>query len=356
MSKEEADRALAVLGPAYERIAAAMYGLDSHPGSGFLRGSGLSGTTRAVAQDVQAVMTQLWAQFAALGQHLDTARSTGDLPARVALDADGLPLEGAGVTASQVTLTELAQRLETSTAKLAELLTDVDNSVSTLTDRLAALDKAPAGPLAAELDEVRRQVLADPLEVARGAHPAAERLRKLEADLAFARDEYPQRIAELRDTIGQVAAAEAEATQVYAVVRVKIADPGLPEVPASEPALRRRLSDVEKLGTAGNWGRLAGVLAALARDAAQAHEYAKRLRTAAGGLLDRRTELRGRLDAYRAKAARLGFGEHPELSDRHRAAYDLLFTSPCHLPAATRAVFRYQQALAGLIDRKETVT
>jgi hypothetical protein len=360
MSRDEADRALAVLGPAYDRIAAAMYGLDSHPGLGFLRGSTLAGTTREVAGDVQEVMTQLWAQFAALGQQLDTARSTGDLSERIGLDAGGLPLDGAGQPAQRVTLMELAQRLETSTAKLAELLTDVDHSVSTLTDRLAALTDALGGgagvaSLAAELAAVREQALADPLEVARGGHPVADRLDRLEADLAFARNEYPRRIAELRDTIGQVEAAEAEATKAYAVVRVKIADPGLPEVPASVPALRRRLSDVEEFGTAGDWGRLAAVLAALARDAGQAHEYAMRLRTAADGLLDRRTELRGRLDAYRAKAARLGFGEHPELSDRHREAYELLFTSPCELPAATRAVFRYQQVLAGLIDRKETV-
>jgi hypothetical protein len=175
-------------------------------------------------------------------------------------------------------------------------------------------------------------------------------------DLARVRDDHPQRIVELRDAVGQVVAGEAAATQSYAVVRAKIANPGLPEVPASAAALQARLSEGERIAQAGDWGRLAGVLAALAKDAAQARDYARRLRAAADGLLDRRTELRGRLAAYRAKAARLGFGEHPELSDRHRAAYDLLYTSPCDLPAATRAVFRYQQSLAGLIDRKETVT
>jgi hypothetical protein len=36
------------------------------------------------------------------------------------------------------------------------------------------------------------------------------------------------------------------------------------------------------------------------------------------------------------------------LSGRHRAAHDLLYTRPCDLPAATRAVHGYQQLLAAL--------
>jgi len=63
------------------------------------------------------------------------------------------------------------------------------------------------------------------------------------------------------------------------------------------------------------------------------------------GLFDRRAELRGRLEAYRVKAARIGFAEDPELEQRHQEAQDLLFTAPCDLAAATRALNRYQQAI-----------
>jgi hypothetical protein len=58
--------------------------------------------------------------------------------------------------------------------------------------------------------------------------------------------------------------------------------------------------------------------------------------------------LRGRLEAYRAKAARLGYAEHEELTAVHGRARELLYTAPCDLRAATRAVFAYQQALAAL--------
>ncbi|MGH3881629.1 MAG: hypothetical protein ACRDSK_31790, partial [Actinophytocola sp.] len=67
------------------------------------------------------------------------------------------------------------------------------------------------------------------------------------------------------------------------------------------------------------------------------------------GLLDRRAELRGRLEAYRVKAARLGYGEDLALEKLHLRAQELLFTAPCDLAAATRALNRYQQ---GLQDRE----
>jgi hypothetical protein len=65
-------------------------------------------------------------------------------------------------------------------------------------------------------------------------------------------------------------------------------------------------------------------------------------------LLDRRTELRGRLDAYKAMAGRLGYGEHSRLADLHRQARELLWTAPCDLAAATRAVASYQRAILAL--------
>jgi hypothetical protein len=95
--------------------------------------------------------------------------------------------------------------------------------------------------------------------------------------------------------------------------------------------------------------RLADELAGLERTIRQALARAEELRSAADGLLARRDELRGRLDAYRAKAARSGFAEDAALTDRYQSAYDLLYTAPCRLPAATQAVHAYQQSLNDLI-------
>src|SRR5262249_54872868 len=73
----------------------------------------------------------------------------------------------------------------------------------------------------------------------------------------------------------------------------------------------------------------------------------------AAALLGRRDELRGLLDAYRAKAARLGAAEDTELAARYRQASDLLWTAPCDLAAATAAVTHYQQAILALSERRQ---
>jgi hypothetical protein len=70
------------------------------------------------------------------------------------------------------------------------------------------------------------------------------------------------------------------------------------------------------------------------------------VRDTAAALLGRRRELRGRLDAYRVKAAQLRLTEDAEISARYQEAHDLLWTVPCDLRAATMALNRYQQAIA----------
>jgi hypothetical protein len=62
-----------------------------------------------------------------------------------------------------------------------------------------------------------------------------------------------------------------------------------------------------------------------------------------------RAELRGRLDAYKAKVARHGLAEDPFLIERYDAARRMLWSAPCDLRVAEQAVLRYQQAVAELL-------
>ena len=62
-------------------------------------------------------------------------------------------------------------------------------------------------------------------------------------------------------------------------------------------------------------------------------------------MLDRRNELRGRLDAYRVKMARLQLSEDPAIFDRFDHAQQLLSTAPCDLAAATAALADFQRML-----------
>jgi hypothetical protein len=60
----------------------------------------------------------------------------------------------------------------------------------------------------------------------------------------------------------------------------------------------------------------------------------------------------GLLDAYQAKAARLGAAEDPHLAARCAQARELLWTAPCDLTAVASAVNGYQQAVLAIGARQ----
>jgi hypothetical protein len=67
-----------------------------------------------------------------------------------------------------------------------------------------------------------------------------------------------------------------------------------------------------------------------------------------------RAELRGRLDAYKAKVARHGLAEDPFLIERYDAARRMLWSAPCDLRVAEQAVLRYQHAAAEQLSASRT--
>jgi hypothetical protein len=69
------------------------------------------------------------------------------------------------------------------------------------------------------------------------------------------------------------------------------------------------------------------------------------LAAAARGQLARRDQLRGLLEAYRAKVTSLGLAEDPELEARFGSAHDLLSVAPCDVEAAQHAVQDYLDAV-----------
>ena len=87
----------------------------------------------------------------------------------------------------------------------------------------------------------------------------------------------------------------------------------------------------------------------LARDLRQRgtrlRDEANRLQGRYGSDLATRDELRGRLDAYRAKARSVGRAEDLNLERLHREAKDLLYSAPCDLVQAHAAVTAYQRAI-----------
>src|SRR5207248_9280556 len=125
-------------------------------------------------------------------------------------------------------------------------------------------------------------------------------LRERVGALLGVRDGYPRRIAELRALVEQLGVAEQRLAEAYARVAGRIADTGLPPAPHAAAVLQARLPGLEPLHREQRWAQLADAATGLERAATRARQHADELRDAADGLLARRDELRGRLEAYRA--------------------------------------------------------
>jgi serine/threonine protein kinase len=132
-----------------------------------------------------------------------------------------------------------------------------------------------------------------------------------------------------------------------AAVRIAATPPPVPEL----PRLGDRVAALDGLRQAGQWTQLAAELDAIEQQAAAAAERSREAERTAVALVDRRDELRGLLDAYHARAARLGTG-HPDLDARYETARELAWSRPCDLAASADAVTGYQQAVLALSGRR----
>lgn len=390
MTREEVDRALQDLGAAHDRVAAALYALDTHPAHDFLRTTTLSGATKALWTVTRPQVDGAWARFGALHEVLDRARalrSSRSRPDRddlaalsellrdetMAIDADGMPVAPEAATATgRVSATILSDRLElacrdvlTTLAGVADAVTRVVDGLAELTAKVGAAraELAALGPvpsLAAEvarldtgLAEVRADALADPVGTGlrdnrvRALTTAVDALTGRLADLTQLHAALPAKLAALGRDLDTLATTEAAVGTANATAAVKIRDPHLPPAVDIEPDLRSRLAELDECSRDERWPRLAEALPELAAAVAAALADARGRHEFANGLLARRDELRGRLEAYRMMAVRRGRAEDEALSARYRQARSLLWTAPCDLPAATRAVAAYQHALSG---------
>ena len=133
-----------------------------------------------------------------------------------------------------------------------------------------------------------------------------------------------------------------------AAVRIAATLPPVPDL----PGLGDRVAALNGLRQAERWTQLAAELDAIEQQAAAAAERSRDTERTAVALVDRRDELRGLLDAYRARAARLGAIEDTDLEARYATARELLYSRPCDLAASADAVTGYQQAVLALSGRR----
>ncbi|MDH6135834.1 hypothetical protein P3T37_005251 [Kitasatospora sp. MAA4] len=228
------------------------------------------------------------------------------------------------------------------------------------------------GSLERELTALRAEVLTDPLALWRPARVPAQRgtdpgaattqgvvdterfdragraldgVRVELEQLLRLRDEADERLQQVADLLQRADATLVEARQARGEVLAKIAATEVPAVPGPLSALRERIHQAAELQQNGQWHRLAPLLDTLEEQAAKELTRARQSLGEVTAPLAVRAELRGRLDAYKAMAARLGVAEDPEVIERYEKARWLLWSAPCDLRAAAAAVARFQQAL-----------
>lgn len=396
MTRDGVDHALTKLRDERDRIGSALLDLENHQGYQLLKGTTLTGMTRERWESVQEQVTALWELFDAFRRQLDQAEEIRAQQTRpnterltrltwllagesVELTGKQIPLEKRsllGPSAERLTLNDVVTRMTRIYEKATEAVAAVDTVWSVLLSRLEAVEDAhrEAARLAAvlelndlELDrtgrrlaEVRTTVVSDPLTLTSGGAADTARLDELARELGpirtrledavRLRSEHGERLRSLGAAIDAVREAEDAARSTRDVVLVKIASPALPDLPDLAPVLADRLAALNALRDKGRWTELAGAAAELERSVEAALDQARTVQQTIAGLLERRDELRGRLEAYRAKAGRLGRSEDLELGRLYEQAKVLLWTAPCDLRQATVALAGYQKAITSPAD------
>ncbi|MEY9930952.1 hypothetical protein ABH926_005599 [Catenulispora sp. GP43] len=379
-------------------VSAGLLELDDHPGRRLLDGAQLSGATAQAWGKASAELAGLWTVFEAYQKVLDrvvamrggpkTRLGDRELAAMadlltgrsVALPRQAVPFERRGLldpasTQDLLTLDEAVESMTRTYDVVKRVAVDAENAWNRLLeplDELQARARAARGTadrvgvsadpvfdrlagIQAQTSDLRRRALSDPLGMVAGGTDTPARVARLLAELAgvqteldqalAARTEFDQRLAAVQDVIALIAGAEAEAERVRAEVREKITAPKLPPASAAAAHLRGKVDELLRERSGQSWTLLGRNLSALEKNSSVILENAQKRVGEIRAPLDRRDELRGLLEAYRARAARHGIAETPALTAAHGLARDLLWSAPCDLRGAEAAVRHYQAAV-----------
>jgi hypothetical protein len=397
LTREQAGAAVKAASGERDAIQANLLELDRTFGKQLLAGATLTGQTQSRWDAAVAALGALWQVYEAYSAVVDRAvetasrrlapRDLADLTAlltgpAVQLATGPAPLAGrdlADTGRENLTLATAVTRMRRAFAGVTEVVSAAEqvwNEVAGALDTCGA-ELGHLGPAAAALGDenlttqlaaaqtalarLRDTLNRDPLALWQPGPPArvdtaeADRLRTevaaaaaRAAELARLRDGAGQRIAALSTAAATARSAAADAASAWQRAAARITAAALPPPPRSPADMSARLAELRRLLDDGRWARLAAELEQTGKELAAATATARDAERTVMALLNRRDELRGLLDAYKAKSARLGAAEDPALAERYDHARDLLWTAPCDLTAADDAVTGYQQAVLAL--------
>ncbi|WP_432170676.1 hypothetical protein [Streptomyces sp. 1222.5] len=400
MDRDEVDRALARLGQEHEAIETSLLALQDHAGRRLLEGAELTGLTKERWQAAEARITLLWGYFDAYADALRAAReirarrrwsSREDLVELTErLRGASVTVAGDGTLSETFTLSSLVDRMNELYATSLDMVVAADAVWSALPARIDLLaaelqrtrrlahsvgvrpGEHPSGDdlerITRTLTKLREDVVSDPLafwvpaegsSAPGGGRPdttvydrearALEDVRREIDAVLTVRQDAEARLIRLRDVLSRADRTLAEARTARGEVLAKIAATEVPVVSGPPTVLQEQLATAAEYRRQAQWHRLSPLLESLEQKAEDELLRARESLSAVTAPLAVRAELRGRLDAYRAKVARHGLAEDPFLIERYDAARRMLWSAPCDLRVAEQAVLRYQRLATELL-------
>ena len=397
----DVDAAIERLGLDQQAIAEALLELDSHPGRKLLDSATLTGLTRQRWTAACGRLAALWAHFEtyrAITEQIRRVRQRRSRPSgadlqelvgllagpAVTLLGPDLPLGERSLTgprraARQTTLAELVAEMKAAYADIVEVLVGADQvwsdllpwmdqcgvALRALADLAAELNLAPGADPALDtvaksthaLDELRRLAHADPIGLGvlgSVRNPEVERLasdiRRATSDLhalAQLREQADRRLDRIATLLVQITDVTSEAADERQQAQRRFSPSTLPPLAQPTHALELRLQAAMELRRRGRWRPLSAALYELERNSEAELERVRAGLAAVRAPSEQRSELRGRLGAYRAKAFALGRAEDVALEECYQRARHLLSHSPCELDRAAAALRAYQRAING---------
>jgi hypothetical protein len=398
LTRDNVDDELARLEADAGRVSDALVELTEYNSYKLLESAPLSGATAQRWQRMSTKIAALWDDFTAYQDVLNRAkeiRGRRVKPRPEDLAAITKLVRGASITLSTksvalsertllgpstisetATLTQTLGRMNTEYQLAADFIAQTEDAWNRLfaaadpvQGRLKSLgetargigDRSVSTAVAGLIDSysaLRREIFADPLGLVAAGSTFGGRLAEIERQIgvvaeaaahqADLRADYDRGTEHLRQLVERIDQVESAQRQVAQTVRDKILIENLPAFTTQAPALRARLAALDALRAQGQWARLTSEAAILADALDAALAAATKVEQLMSGLLERREELRGRLQAYRVRAARKGAAESQPLEAYYQTARELLWTRPCDLAAATRALGVYQKAVLAL--------
>jgi hypothetical protein len=390
LSLEDIDARIASLQAEIDTTGSSLAALDGDITLKLLASAKLSGRTAAEWNAVSPDIPLLWGYYGALKDKVAEVvalrgtkarlrtEQVEELSAQLVGDSVAVPPDPGQAGSRTLTGTPLQKtsiaRLQSTMAMMYRDIASVVDRVSaawTALPRLDTLDTTLTGLIQtaggsgikppAEIAQarsrialLRTQVHADPLAadlsgvdaVARQVETATEVLRAAVAargELAGQLTAAAQALEAIGTLIDQARAARAEASQKILGATFGTVDAD--GLAARLNFLRTNLRSITSVGQ-GDWQEARRLLGQLDQQTAALRDEVTLALGAVKGPLDTRNELRGRLDAYHAKALAIGLAEDEGLTQVYERARTLLFTAPCDVAGAEAAVREYQQGLS----------